>query len=140
MIKGALFDSGDTLTRPIGGRWNPRFDFEEVLARHCPEARSELLADAVAPASDSSMTPEAHRPETTTTAPGCDHQDRGAGRDSAAAPGPSGLDLLRRSGRAPVLRRNRPPLEQAWLGDMVVDAEHRDHTTIASEVLLASGG
>jgi putative hydrolase of the HAD superfamily len=34
--KGLLLDIGDTLTRPIGGRWNPRFDFEQVLARHLP--------------------------------------------------------------------------------------------------------
>ena len=32
-----LFDSGDTLIRPVGGRWNPRFDFEEIVLRHLPE-------------------------------------------------------------------------------------------------------
>ncbi len=34
MTRGILFDSGGVLTRPVGGRWNPRFDFEEVLQRH----------------------------------------------------------------------------------------------------------
>ena len=31
LIRGVLLDVGDTLTRPIGGRWNPRFDFEDTL-------------------------------------------------------------------------------------------------------------
>lgn len=30
-IKGVLLDVGDTLTTPRGGRWNPRFDFEDTL-------------------------------------------------------------------------------------------------------------
>lgn len=47
-IRGVLFDSGDTLTRPIGGRWNPRFDFEEILLRHVPDAPSQRFADAFA--------------------------------------------------------------------------------------------
>lgn len=47
-IRGVLFDTGDTLTRPIGGRWNPRFDFEEVLLRHAPEAPSDRFAEAFA--------------------------------------------------------------------------------------------
>ena len=32
MIRGSLLDVGDTLTTPIGGRWNPRVDFEDTLA------------------------------------------------------------------------------------------------------------
>lgn len=44
-IKGVLFDTGDTLTRPIGGRWNPRFDFEEVLLRHVPDIPSDRFAE-----------------------------------------------------------------------------------------------
>ena len=47
-IRGVLFDTGDTLTRPIGGRWNPRFDFEEVLLRHVPDAPSHRFAEAFA--------------------------------------------------------------------------------------------
>jgi putative hydrolase of the HAD superfamily len=35
-VRGVLFDSGDTLIRPVGGRWNPRFDFEEIVLRHLP--------------------------------------------------------------------------------------------------------
>ena len=45
-IRGVLFDTGDTLTRPIGGRWNPRFDFEDVLLRHVPDAPSHRFAEA----------------------------------------------------------------------------------------------
>jgi len=33
-VRGVLFDSGGVLIGPRGGRWNPRYDFEEVLARH----------------------------------------------------------------------------------------------------------
>ena len=35
-IAGVLFDSGDTLIRPVWGRWNPRSDFEEIVLRHLP--------------------------------------------------------------------------------------------------------
>jgi putative hydrolase of the HAD superfamily len=35
-VRGVLFDSGDTLIRPVGGRWNPRLDFEEIVLRHLP--------------------------------------------------------------------------------------------------------
>ena len=45
-IRGVLFDTGDTLTRPIGGRWNPRFDFEDVLLRHIPDAPPHRFAEA----------------------------------------------------------------------------------------------
>lgn len=48
MIRGVLFDTGNTLTRPIGGRWNPRFDFEEVLLRHVPNAPLGRFAEAFA--------------------------------------------------------------------------------------------
>jgi phosphoglycolate phosphatase-like HAD superfamily hydrolase len=33
-IKGILFDSGDTLVRPIGGSWWPGPYFHEILDRH----------------------------------------------------------------------------------------------------------
>ena len=36
-IRGVLFDSGDVLIRPIGGRRNPRYDFEDVVLAHHPE-------------------------------------------------------------------------------------------------------
>ena len=45
---GVLFDSGDTLIGPVGGRWNPRFDFEEILLRHLPELAVESFPPAFA--------------------------------------------------------------------------------------------
>jgi HAD superfamily hydrolase (TIGR01509 family) len=36
-VAAVLLDSGGVVLRPLGGRWNPRFDFEAVLARHHPE-------------------------------------------------------------------------------------------------------
>jgi putative hydrolase of the HAD superfamily len=47
-IRGILFDAGDTLYGPIGGRWNPRFDFEEVLLRHHPEVPVDRFPEAFA--------------------------------------------------------------------------------------------
>jgi FMN phosphatase YigB (HAD superfamily) len=35
-IRGLLLDAGDVLYFPIGGRWNPRLDFEGVVARFSP--------------------------------------------------------------------------------------------------------
>ena len=45
-IRGVLFDSGDTLVRPIGGRWNPRFDFEDTVRAHLPGIVLDRFADA----------------------------------------------------------------------------------------------
>jgi FMN phosphatase YigB (HAD superfamily) len=45
-IRGILFDAGDTLYRPIGGRWNPRFDFEETLLRYHPGVAVDRFAEA----------------------------------------------------------------------------------------------
>jgi putative hydrolase of the HAD superfamily len=47
-LRGALFDAGDTLIQPIGGRWNPRFDFEEVVLRHAPDVPIEQFPVAFA--------------------------------------------------------------------------------------------
>jgi putative hydrolase of the HAD superfamily len=47
-VRGILFDAGDTLYGPIGGRWNPRFDFEEVLLRYHPEVPADRFAEAIA--------------------------------------------------------------------------------------------
>lgn len=47
-LRGVLFDSGDTLIRPIGGRWNPRYDFEQVVLRHVPEIPTESFPGAFA--------------------------------------------------------------------------------------------
>src|SRR5262245_36998026 len=35
-IRGLLLDAGGVLYGPIGGRWNPRLDFESVVARFDP--------------------------------------------------------------------------------------------------------
>jgi putative hydrolase of the HAD superfamily len=47
-IRGVLFDSGDVLVHPIGGRWNPRYDFEAILLAHHPEAPVERFLEAFA--------------------------------------------------------------------------------------------
>jgi putative hydrolase of the HAD superfamily len=35
-IRGLLLDAGGVLFGPVGGRWNPRLDFESVIARFDP--------------------------------------------------------------------------------------------------------
>jgi putative hydrolase of the HAD superfamily len=47
-LRGVLFDSGDVLIRPIGGRWNPRYDFEDIVLAHHPETAVELFPEAFA--------------------------------------------------------------------------------------------
>jgi HAD superfamily hydrolase (TIGR01509 family) len=47
-VRGILFDSGDVLIRPIGGRWNPRYDFEDIVVAHHPATRVELFPEAFA--------------------------------------------------------------------------------------------
>jgi putative hydrolase of the HAD superfamily len=47
-FRGVLFDSGDTLIRPVGGRWNPRFDFEEIVLRHLPDLATDVFPQAFA--------------------------------------------------------------------------------------------
>lgn len=47
-LRGVLFDSGDTLIRPIGGRWNPRYDFEHIVLRHHPNVGSDAFPEAFA--------------------------------------------------------------------------------------------
>lgn len=46
--KALLLDSGGVLMRPIGGRWNPRADFEPTVRAHAPHVTAEQLAEAVA--------------------------------------------------------------------------------------------
>jgi putative hydrolase of the HAD superfamily len=43
-----MFDAGGVLTRPIGGRWNPRYDFESIVLSHHPDIRVELFPSAFA--------------------------------------------------------------------------------------------
>jgi putative hydrolase of the HAD superfamily len=47
-IRGVLFDSGDVLIRPIGGRWNPRYDFEDIILAHHPGTPVERFPEAFA--------------------------------------------------------------------------------------------
>jgi putative hydrolase of the HAD superfamily len=47
-LRGVLFDSGDVLIGPVGGRWNPRYDFEDIVLAHHPETRVELFPEAFA--------------------------------------------------------------------------------------------
>jgi len=46
-IRGVMFDAGGVLTRPIGGRWNPRYDFESIVVRHHPQVKRELFTEAI---------------------------------------------------------------------------------------------
>lgn len=46
-VRGVLFDAGGVLTRPIGGRWNPRYDFESIVTTHHPDVREDLFAGAI---------------------------------------------------------------------------------------------
>jgi putative hydrolase of the HAD superfamily len=41
-----MLDAGGVLTRPVGGRWNPRYDFEGILLAHHPGVRRDLFAAA----------------------------------------------------------------------------------------------
>ncbi|MEZ0109420.1 putative hydrolase of the HAD superfamily [Catenulispora sp. EB89] len=45
--KALLLDSGGVLMQPIGGRWNPRADFEATVKAHAPHVTDEELAEAV---------------------------------------------------------------------------------------------
>ncbi|MGC4876086.1 HAD family hydrolase [Micromonospora sp. DT43] len=46
-IRGVMFDAGGVLTRPIGGRWNPRYDFESIVEAHHPQVRESLFPQAI---------------------------------------------------------------------------------------------
>jgi putative hydrolase of the HAD superfamily len=46
-MRAVLFDSGGVLMQPIGGRWNPRADFEEILHSHFPLLTDAQLAAAI---------------------------------------------------------------------------------------------
>jgi len=43
-----LFDAGGVLIGPVGGRWNPRYDFESVVFAHYPAVNVERFAEAIA--------------------------------------------------------------------------------------------
>jgi putative hydrolase of the HAD superfamily len=42
-----MFDAGGVLTRPVGGRWNPRYDFESIVVTHHPQVREDLFPEAI---------------------------------------------------------------------------------------------
>jgi putative hydrolase of the HAD superfamily len=46
LLKAVLFDSGGVLIQPIGGRWNPRADFEPTVLERHPGITTEQFADA----------------------------------------------------------------------------------------------
>jgi HAD superfamily hydrolase (TIGR01509 family) len=46
--RGVLFDAGDVLIGPINGRWNPRYDFEQILSRHVPDVSADSFPAAFA--------------------------------------------------------------------------------------------
>lgn len=43
-----MFDAGGVLTRPVGGRWNPRYDFESIVLAHHPRVPSSRFPAAIA--------------------------------------------------------------------------------------------
>lgn len=47
-VDAVLFDSGGVLIGPVGGRWNPRVDFEEILGRRIGDVPGDLLSTAIA--------------------------------------------------------------------------------------------
>ncbi|MFF3976298.1 HAD family hydrolase [Streptomyces sp. NPDC001828] len=46
-IRAILFDSGGVLMQPIGGRWNPRADFEQTVLAHAPSITPDKFAAAI---------------------------------------------------------------------------------------------
>ncbi|MBR7837344.1 HAD-IA family hydrolase [Actinospica durhamensis] len=46
--KAVLLDSGGVLMQPIGGRWNPRADFERTVLSRDPQITAEQFAQAIA--------------------------------------------------------------------------------------------
>lgn len=46
--RAVLFDSGGVLMQPIGGRWNPRADFEQTLTAAVPALTPDQIAAAIA--------------------------------------------------------------------------------------------
>jgi putative hydrolase of the HAD superfamily len=45
-VNGVLFDAGGVLFGPVGGRWNPRYDFESIVQAHHPDIRPDQFAAA----------------------------------------------------------------------------------------------
>jgi putative hydrolase of the HAD superfamily len=47
-LRAVLFDSGGVLMGPIGGRWNPRADFERTVLAHHPSVPAGRFAQGIA--------------------------------------------------------------------------------------------
>lgn len=47
-IRAVLLDSGGVLIQPIGGRWNPRADFEQTVLSHAPWVTDDQFAAGIA--------------------------------------------------------------------------------------------
>jgi putative hydrolase of the HAD superfamily len=47
-VRGILFDAGGVLIRPVGGRWNPRYDFEEIVLDQHPGIDPTAFPEAFA--------------------------------------------------------------------------------------------
>lgn len=61
-LKAVLLDSGGVLIQPIGGRWNPRFDFEQTVLSRAPYIEPEQFVAAIA-AGDRFMNSAANTPD-----------------------------------------------------------------------------
>jgi putative hydrolase of the HAD superfamily len=57
-----LFDSGGVLVQPIGGRWNPRADFEQTVLAYAPWVTPDQFAAGIA-AGDQFMAAPATTPD-----------------------------------------------------------------------------
>lgn len=47
-MRAVLFDSGGVLMEPLGGRWNPRADFEQTVLQHASGLTDDQFAVAIA--------------------------------------------------------------------------------------------
>lgn len=62
-LRAVLFDSGGVLMQPIGGRWNPRADFESTVLSYAPGITPQQFRKAIA-AGDVFMAEASTTPDT----------------------------------------------------------------------------
>jgi len=62
-LRAVLFDSGGVLVQPIGGRWNPRADFEPTVLAHEPSITPQQFAAAIAAGDDFLATSSSSTPD-----------------------------------------------------------------------------
>ena len=60
-VEAVLFDSGGVLIGPVGGRWNPRFDFEATVRRRTGDIPDARMVAAIE-AGDAFLSATAHTP------------------------------------------------------------------------------